>query len=311
MRSTGNMIMIIDIELLQQFEKNLNPQDLSKSKILAQILGYGEISSIFQLAGDGSTAYKRMPLFKSKQTALEYESRYKEYCTYLKKAGLQLPEDETTIIEPSKQLTVLYIAQQRYPPDKFCHKLIHILDFKNIQIILEKIVFEIEKVWEFNQKHKSKLELSLDGQLSNWVFLDNQLYFVDTSTPLFKKSEIEQLDPDLLLQSAPGFLRWILRLFFLDDVMNRYYDRRQVFIDLAANLYKEQKVELIPMTIEIINNNIPSEVQPLTEKEVEKYYKEDKIIWTLFLNFRRIDRWLTTKLFRKRYEFILPGKIKR
>jgi len=44
---------------------------------------------------------------------------------------------------------------------------------------------------------------------------------------------------------------------------------------------------------------------------VEKYYREDKFIWTLFLALRRMDRWLTTTIFRKRYEFILPGKIKR
>ncbi len=46
-------------------------------------------------------------------------------------------------------------------------------------------------------------------------------------------------------------------------------------------------------------------------EEVKKYYREDKLIWTLFLAFRRIDRWLTIKLLRKRYEYVLPGKIKR
>jgi len=122
---------------------------------------------------------------------------------------------------------------------------------------------------------------------------------------------MEQLDPELLLQSAPGFLRWILRLFFLDDVMNRYYDRRQVYIDLAANLHKEQRPDLIPVMLKIINRNKPETMPPLTEDEINKYYKEDKRIWTLFLAFRKIDRWLTTKLFRKTYNFILPGKIKR
>jgi hypothetical protein len=93
--------------------------------------------------------------------------------------------------------------------------------------------------------------------------------------------------------------------------MNRYYDQRQVYIDLAANLYKEQRPDLIPMTIETINRQIGSDQIPLTEDDVKKYYREDKLIWTLFLSFRRIDRWLATRIFRRRYEFILPGKIKR
>ncbi|HJL84873.1 MAG TPA: hypothetical protein QGG35_05660, partial [Candidatus Marinimicrobia bacterium] len=47
-----------------------------------------------------------------------------------------------------------------------------------------------------------------------------------------------------------------------------------------------------------------SELDPLKVEEIEKYYKEDKFIWTLFLAFRRFDRWLKTTIFRKRYEFI-------
>jgi len=137
------------------------------------------------------------------------------------------------------------------------------------------------------------------------------LFYIDTSTPIFRKNGLEQMDPELFLKSAPFFLRWIIRLFFLDDVMMRYYDRRQVYLDLVANLYKEQRPDLIVSVIELINRHLPDGDEPLTLKEVDKYYREDKLIWTLFLTFRRIDRWLTTRVFRRRYEFILPGKIKR
>ncbi len=69
--------------------------------------------------------------------------------------------------------------------------------------------------------------------------------------------------------------------------------------------------ELIPDVIRCINRHLPPDQQPLSMEEVKKYYKEDKLIWTLFLAFRRIDRWMTTKLFRGRYEFLLPGRIER
>ena len=137
------------------------------------------------------------------------------------------------------------------------------------------------------------------------------MVFIDTSTPLFRKNGVEQLDAELFLKSAPAFLRWVLRLFFLDDVINRYYDPRLVYMDLAANLYKEQQPALIPLAVEIINALVPDNMKPLTEKEVARYYRQDMLIWTLFLAFRRLDRWMITKLFRRRYEFILPGKIKR
>jgi len=174
---------------------------------------------------------------------------------------------------------------------------------------------EIEKVWDFNRRVGPSLEIAVDGQLSNWVYDpdggDSDLFYIDTSTPFLTINGAEQLNPELILQSAPGFLRWIIRLFFLDDVMTRYYVPRLVYTDLAGNLFKEQRPELVPVAVATINQRFSDASGSLTEKEVEKYYKEDKLIWSLFLAFRKFDRWLAIKLLRKRYEFILPGKIKR
>ena len=60
-----------------------------------------------------------------------------------------------------------------------------------------------------------------------------QPFYLDTSTPLYRKEGSEQLEPELLLQAAPGYLRWFVEWLFLDDVMNRYYDARKVFKDLG------------------------------------------------------------------------------
>jgi hypothetical protein len=303
--------MKIDKNLVQRFEQDLNPQKLDNSPIPVSIIGYGEISSIFQINNDTNIVYKRMPLFKDRSSAETYAAQYHEYCNFIKEAGLNLPQDETIIIECPGRPVVLYIAQQQLPAARFAHRLIHDLEEQEIQQLLEQIISTSEKVWEFNRRHSPEIELSLDGQISNWAWVDKNLYFVDTSTPLYKIKGKEQLDPELLLQSAPAFLRWILRLFFLEDVMIRYYNQRLVYIDLAANLHKEQQPDLIPQTLDIINSFLSSITNPVTWEEIKKYYKEDKLIWTLFLAFRRIDRCLTTKLLHKRYEFILPGKIKR
>ena len=50
---------------------------------------------------------------------------------------------------------------------------------------------------------------------------------------------------------------------------------------------------------------------PITEKEVRSYYREDALIWILYLNMRKVDRFLRTRILRKGYPYILPGKIKR
>jgi hypothetical protein len=307
--------MKIDKELITRFEAQLNPQDPSRSQIPVKVVGYGEISAIFQINHDQTCVYKRMPLFKTRQTAEDYQAMYREYCGHLQKAGLNLPEDATAIVETKNRPVTLYIAQQGFPAASFCHKQIHDLGDTEAARLIRKVADQIKKVWVYNRLSSPSVTLALDGQLSNWVCVnkgnEEKLYYVDTSTPLIQKNGVEQLDPELMLQSAPGFLRWIIRLFFLSDVMERYYDLNLVYTDLAGNLYKEQRKELIPEAIQIMNSRLENADPKLTLKQIESYYKEDKIIWSLFLFFRRVDCFIKTRLLGRRYEFMLPGKIRR
>ena len=124
------------------------------------------------------------------------------------------------------------------------------------------------------------------------------------------------MDTELFLRPAPRSLAWILRLFFLDEVVARYYDLRKVIIDLLANFYKESKSEWIPDLIVVANDFLAGEavdlgIQLIEENEVRAYYREDALIWRLYINMRRLDRFIYTKILRREYPYILPGKIKR
>lgn len=299
-------------ERLQEFESGLDPQNPLSSPIPCQILGYGEISTVLMIDNDSEVAAKRMPLFFSISAAENYVQNYNNYCERLRQAGLNIPSDTTMIVNGSENRAVLYICQQQLPPERFCHKLIHTESAAKITEMAGRIVTEIEKVWAFNERRTPELSLAIDGQLSNWVLLESgELLFIDTSTPLMLENEREVLDPELLLQSAPSFLRWLIRWQFLDDVMTRYYDRRLVYTDLIANLFKEQSPELVDPWLEVINSETAGIMDPLVRKQIESYYREDKLIWRLFLGLRRMDRFIKTVLLRKKYEFVLPGKIKR
>lgn len=303
-------------QLLADFESGLNPQNLADSAIPGEVLGYGEISTVFRIREDDEHAFKRMPLFADRGSAEQYAENYRQYCRDLNRAGLTLPEDDVVILEPQGKPVTLYIVQQQFPSEWFAHQLLHTLENEPIAQMVDRIGRRISGVWEFNKENSTALRLALDGQLSNWIFEngdteDGELYYIDTSTPMFQVGGVEQLDPELFLKSAPGFLRWIIRLFFLDDVMNRYYRERDVFIDLAANLYKEQRTDIIEMVVTRVNKYLPEHSEPIAPEDVESYYREDKLIWRLFLAFRRLDRWIQTRILRRSYEHILPGKITR
>ncbi len=301
--------MPITEDFLQSFEQGLNPQFPESSKIPAKIVGFGEISSIFKIDPYNEWVLKRLPLFTNKEEANLYSNNYNTYTNYLKQASLDLPKDKIFIISDKK--VVLYLAQKALKKEDLCQNKLHTLSKENAIEMLNNIFLNIKKVDYFNKKNKPKIELSIDGQVSNWALVNDKLLFFDTSTPLFKINGEEQLDPELLLNSTPKALRWIIRKFFLQEVMDRYYDIRLVFIDLIANLHKEKRQDLIDKTIINANKILPDNEKIITRKEVDKYYANDKFIWQLFLALRRMDRWITTSIFNKQYEFILPGKIKR
>ncbi|MFH2129219.1 MAG: DUF6206 family protein [bacterium] len=307
--------MDIDYDLLVQFEKQLVPHDLSRSGIAAEVLGYGEISSIFSIAGRKDIIYKRLPIFSSVDQAEGYKQRYFEYCDLLKQAGLSIPEDDAAIVEIPGRPVVIYFVQRRFAEEQVCHKLIHKLARPEIEAMLVAIMGSIEKTWQFNHAQQPAFEIAVDAQLSNWVWVTEaggqKLYLLDTTTPMYRVQGVEQLDVELFLESIPFFIRWLVRRLDLDDVVNRYYDPVSNLTDLVANLYKEQRPDLIPFFIETINGRMPEGVGSLSRKEIDDYYKEDKMIWTLLSILRRTDRFITTKILRRRYEFILPGKVNR
>lgn len=304
--------MSLSQAFLQKFENELDPLDPTASKISCKILDYGEISTVLEVDGDETLAAKRMPLFSSQCSAEAYAVNYHQYCDRLREAGLFVPEDKTVIVNGNQNIVVLYILQKQLPPERFCHNLIHTEDDVTLQEIVDRIISEIEKVWTYNSENTPDLKLAIDGQLSNWVYLESgEMAFIDTSTPLMIEKGEEVLDPELLIQSAPSFLRWLIRWLFLDGVMNRYYEPRLVYTDLIANLFKEQHPDLVDPWIARINDLTSHHMAALERKDIESYYKEDKLIWIAFLALRRIDRFLKTRLLGQRYEFVLPGKIKR
>jgi len=302
---------VISAQELRRFEEQLEPWRLAEGRSGARVLGYGEISTVLAIGNDAHTAYKRMPLFSTVEQATDYAHHFQCYTGFLREAGLDIPEEQTAIVDIPGRPVVLYIAQGLLPRERFCHVLIHELDDHACRALFEAVAESIMRVWSYNGQRRPGIELAIDGQLSNRVLQESgQIVFVDTSTPIFRREGIEQLDPELFLASAPGFLRWLLRLAFLDEVMSRYYDSRRVFLDLVANLFKEGREDLVGVALPVVNARLPSPAG-LTADEVRKYYAGDKLIWSSFLAFRKLDRWVKTRISGGRYEFVLPGKIKR
>ncbi|MHB8896562.1 MAG: DUF6206 family protein [Candidatus Geothermincolia bacterium] len=323
------MDLEIDLDLLREFELNLDPRHPDRSEIPARVLGYGEISTVFEI-GSGSQvniAYKRMPVFEKESELEAYRWIFREYNRLLaSEVGLNLPRFGYGAVDGKDGRPVMFLAQEKLDAASIGSAVIHAVSEDDAVRLVTQVLKQLARVWDFNAQ-QDEVEIGIDGQISNWAVKgydpagprlpgEMELVYLDTSTPFMRLAGVEQLDPELFLRSAPSFMVWVLRMLFLEDVMTRYYDFHLVAVDIVANFYKEQLPGMIPWLVEATNDFFENEVpelgiEPITAAEVKSYYREDAIIWRLYLSMRRTDRFLRTRLARKGYPYILPGKIKR
>ncbi|MFZ5643839.1 MAG: DUF6206 family protein [Bacillota bacterium] len=316
-----------DSQLLKDFERELDPRWPERSGIPARVLGYGEISTVFELQDAKGLALKRMPIFESQKELDEYRALYSRYNSLLiNDVGIPVPGYGSEHFTDDYGRIIFYIIQDKLPQDSIGSRLIHILPPEEVNRLFLLVLRELKKLVHFNRKNRGSLEIAVDGQISNWALegfdpadprpVDSyRVLYIDTSTPMIKINGDEQLDPELFLRSAPCFLVWIIRKLFLKDIMSRYYDIRLVTVDLIANFFKEQLPGLIPGLINTANQFFAGEgrglvLSPITYREVKAYYREDALIWRLYLTFRKADR-LLHRFMGKRYVYILPEKVKR
>ena len=310
---------------------------LYQKKLSLRVIGYGEISTVLEFTG-GATfqnqhperenwVYKKMPVFPGMSHVEKFIDVFHEYRRlFVEDIGIQVPEQRTRIHPIASDKIRLYVLQKKFHIDAVGNKLIHYFNETECSNFLGMILHELSKVWIFNKNHVH-IKVAIDGQISNWI-IDNfnphndkltgqeNLIYIDTSSPLFRIDGEEQLDAELFLKSTPFFLRPIIRALFLQEVLDRYYDLHLVTVDLIANFFKEGKAEFIPKMIETANSFFATQmadfnIQPIIEQEVTKYYKNDAFIWRFYLAARKIDRFITEKIMRKKYEFRLPDKVKR
>jgi hypothetical protein len=320
--------MRIDIEVLKKLEQSIDTYNPENGEVPIKILGYGEISLVFEIVGDPKQiAYKRIPIFDNEKQVKRHIWAYNEYNRILiEEVGLNLPEYDVAWFNDEEGKIQFYCVQEKVRSESVGNRVIHKVSDEEINTLVLLAMRDMKKVWLYSKNHDT-INLGLDGQISNFAIIgynpnnpkieaDTKLIYFDTSTPMFRKNGIEAMDAELFLKSTPSFLRFLVKAAFLDEVVDRYYDWRLVTIDLIANFFKEQRPELIPGIIGVINKFFKEEasefnMEPITFEEVQKYYKNDKMIWVIFQNARKIDRYIKTKLFKKKYDFYLPGKIKR
>ena len=322
------MNMKINIDLLKELERTIDTIHPERGKIPVKVLGFGEMSVVIEIINDPENlVYKRMPIFDNEKEAQKHEFVFREYNRILKeKLKINTPDFEVVWFKDDEGKIAFYGVQEKIIPEAIGNNIIHQVSDKEVMTLVLLAMREMKKVFSFNKKNE-KLEVGIDAQISNFAVINydpknpkvdenSKLIYIDTLPPFFRINGKEAMEIKLVVRSIPGVVRMPLYAIFAPSIINGYYNWRVTSIDLIANFFKEQRPELIPSLIQVINNFFKQEasefnIEPITLKEIVKYYRLDKFVWILLYNMRKIDRFFKVKLLRKKYPFYLPEKIKR
>ena len=325
--------MVFLRRLLQRLRREL---ELNwREPLRVKILGIGEITTTIELEGPGAPlrrkpdgknwvrlAIKKAPSFPDKASAEKYISLCYEYENFLSRSlGITTPYAEHKLIPGQRDRWLVYNFQERLPSYTIACVIIRVAREEVIERIFLRLLNEMQKIFLWNINHP-EYEVGFDGQIPNWAFIrfssehpeieeDEPVYYLDTTTPLIRREGKEQLDVEIFLKSIPLFLRSIVRRTLLKEVLDRYYRPRDVILDLIASLITHHKPELVPkmvkMTNEWLKQNLSQlQILPYTVKEIISYNRQDVLIWKFFRQMKRLDRFITEKIFRKTYEQRLP-----
>lgn len=265
------------------------------------LLGYGEISCVLRGRSGGALfAGKRLPPFPDEHALEAYREVFTRYLAALEERGIAPVPSALAAVPRDGGPRVAWCIQPILPAGSLLPDVIRAATLEEGARLFARVVDRVAAA--------VGPELGLDAQLSNWALVDDELRYLDVTTPLMRGAGgRERLDPELFLASLPAPLRGLVRRFMLGSILDKYYDPRGAVLDAVGNLIKERLADRIAPFLEIANARVSPRIEA---REVRRYYADDARTWALLQRLRRLDRAAHRALGRP-YPFLLPRDIER
>jgi Family of unknown function (DUF6206) len=289
-------------QILEQLEAGLDPAHPDGVTVLA----YGEISAALLVPGLEGKVAKRMSGFADHAMGKTYCDLVADYIATLRADGIRVVDTEVVLLDRPQRPPVVYLVQPFV--EDLGHHVLHSASDAELAAAIHVVM---DRVWALHQRTDSP-EVAIDAQLSNWSFSDpGDPVLLDVGTPFMRRNGKHLFDVEIVLSAMPPGIRSYYRRGVAAAYMDDYFVPRLVVVDLLGNFIKEGATARLPEGIVAANEWLePHGLEPIQRSEVDEYYKKDAAALELFLRVRRADR-AVRRVFRRDYDFILPGKVQR
>ncbi|HKJ36145.1 MAG TPA: DUF6206 family protein [Solirubrobacterales bacterium] len=266
-----------------------------------RVIGWGEISlGVGWPTEHPEHVAKRLPVFPDEASFGRYAALVEEYAEELGRRGIRVLETDLRSLPRPDGTLAGYAVQPVLPAGTLGPAVLRGADPGDGHPLIELIV---ERTLEIVSQ-----PLGLDPQVSNWSWSGGEATYFDVTTPFMRGAGGEdRMDFGLLLAGFPWALRGLLRRFVAPSIIAQFHDARTVIVDVCGNLKKERLEGWITPVLELANPRLD---EPVSQSDVDDYYRSDARTWGLIQRVRRADRaW--HRLTGRTYPFLLPGEIER
>jgi hypothetical protein len=308
--------------ILQRFEEQLDPTRPQASVEPVEIVGYGEVSTVFSLAAIPDRVCKRMAGFHDAPAVERYVEVVQRYIARLSQLGVQVAPTVPVHVQTPASGHVVYLLQPRLDASALGNHLLRDADDGVLLAAVDRVLAHVHTLLLANRSARNGRTVTVDAQLSNWHFpvrgsTVGVPALVDVGTPFMRCHGVDEMGIELFLAPVPAPMRPLYRRARLvERYIDDYFAPRTLLTDLLGNFYKEGRADRIDMVLAHVNRWLRGPgadlgAPTITRAAVDGYYRKDAQLLELFLKVRRLDRYVRTRLLRRRYNFILPGPIRR
>jgi hypothetical protein len=260
-----------------------------------ELIGAGEISCVVGWQG---FACKRLPPFDSAARVEAYGALLARYLEALRGCGVEVVDTAFQSLERDGKW-IAYIVQPRVPADWWLPARMRAASEAGAVALVRPILDHVQAC--------EAAGVGIDAQVTNWSVRDGVPLYLDVTTPMLRdEAGRDLLDTEIFVATLPLVVRAIVRRFLVGDLLNRFFNRRETFLDLVSNIANAGLAHLTEPLLAEVNTRLDT---PLAMKDVTAYRRQEWWTWMAIRKCLAAEQ-LARRLRRAPHPHLLPAQFK-
>ncbi|WP_375502993.1 DUF6206 family protein [uncultured Jatrophihabitans sp.] len=306
------MLTAPETEDVQRLEHALDVANPEASGF--QVLDSGEVSAVLRHDSVPDAVLKRIGGFPTHNDASRYARSVTDYVAGLRDREVPCLRTDCVVVQSHGGEWATYVVQPAVAVERLGKSWLSTAEGAEAADIVQQIADFNHRAHQQQGLTPNTMSYAIDSQVSNWVIdASTVVALLDVTTPLSCRAGRKTAECEPILRGFPRPLRGLVRRSGrVERVFDVHFDNRSNLVDIAANLIKEGRPDLVAHVVHAANRWLVDHDQlaAIHPDEVSAYYRRNARALELSSKIRRFDV-AVHRLTRRPYHAVLPAQVER